>query len=285
MTRLARTILATTTALTAALSIAATATAQLNLGVPEELKGVDIIEHLNEPLPLDTRFIDDAGNPVTLRDYFRGERPVLLQLGYNKCPMLCNLVLNGAFDGLKGDDWMPGKEFEVLSVSIDPTETAALAKAKKESYLAEFDRPGAGQGVHFLTGSELMSKSVADAVGFQFRRQENGDYAHAAVLVLVTPEGRISRYMYGTKFEPTDLRMGLLEASEGKIGTTLDRFILWCHIYDADARGYVLQARRVMSIGGAITVLVLAGGLGIFWSAEVRKKKQSASAATAAAAN
>jgi protein SCO1/2 len=245
MTRLARTILATTTALTAALSIAATATAQLNLGVPEELKGVDIIEHLNEPLPLDTRFIDDAGNPVTLRDYFRGERPVLLQLGYNKCPMLCNLVLNGAFDGLKGVDWMPGKEFEVLSVAIDPTETAALAKAKKESYLAEFDRPGAGQGVHFLTGSELMSKSVADAVGFQFRRQENGDYAHAAVLVLVTPEGRISRYMYGTKFEPTDLRMGLLEASEGKIGTTLDRFILWCHIYDADARGYVLQARRV----------------------------------------
>jgi protein SCO1/2 len=285
MTRLARTILATTTALSAALSIAATATAQLNLGVPEELKGVDIIEHLNEPLPLDTRFTDDAGNQVTLRDYFRGERPVLLQLGYNKCPMLCNLVLNGAFDGLKGVDWMPGKEFEVLSVSIDPTETAALAKAKKESYLAEFDRPGAGQGVHFLTGSELMSKSVADAVGFQFRRQENGDYAHAAVLVLVTPEGRISRYMYGTKFEPTDLRMGLLEASEGRIGTTLDRFILWCHIYDADARGYVLQARRVMSIGGAITVLVLAGGLGIFWSAEVRKKKQSASAATAAAAN
>ncbi len=285
MTRTAATILATTTALAASLSAATDAVAQLNLGVPEELKGVDIVEHLNEPLPLDTRFTDDAGNQVVLRDYFRGERPVLLQLGYNKCPMLCNLVLNGAFDGLKGVDWMPGKEFEVLSVSIDPTETAALAKAKKESYLAEFDRPGAGQGVHFLTGSELMSKSVADAVGFQFRRQENGDYAHAAVLVLVTPEGRISRYMYGTKFEPADLRMGLLEASEGRIGTTLDRFILWCHIYDADARGYVLQARRVMSIGGAITVLVLAGGLGIFWSAEVRKKKQSATAANAAAAN
>jgi protein SCO1/2 len=285
MTRTAATILATTTALAASLSSATDAVAQLNLGVPEELKGVDIVEHLNEPLPLDTRFTDDAGNQVVLRDYFKGERPVLLQLGYNKCPMLCNLVLNGAFDGLKGVDWMPGKEFEVLSVSIDPTETAALAKAKKESYLAEFDRPGAGQGVHFLTGSELMSKSVADAVGFQFRRQENGDYAHAAVLVLVTPEGRISRYMYGTKFEPADLRMGLLEASEGRIGTTLDRFILWCHIYDADARGYVLQARRVMSIGGAITVLVLAGGLGIFWSAEVRKKKQSATAANAAAAN
>jgi protein SCO1/2 len=130
MTRTAATILATTTALAASLSSATDAVAQLNLGVPEELKGVDIVEHLNEPLPLDTRFTDDAGNQVVLRDYFKGERPVLLQLGYNKCPMLCNLVLNGAFDGLKGVDWMPGKEFEVLSVSIDPTETAALAKAK-----------------------------------------------------------------------------------------------------------------------------------------------------------
>ena len=285
MHRLRHAILAPLAAVAAALCVAGAARAQLNLGVPEELKGIDVIEHLNEPLPLDTRFTDDAGRQVTLRDYFKGERPVLLQLGYNKCPMLCNLVLNGAFDGLKGVDWMPGKEFEVVSVSVDPTETPELAKAKKESYLAEFERPGAGQGVHFLVGSEIMSKSVADAVGFTFRRQDNGDYAHAAVIMLVTPEGRISRYMYGTKFEPTDLRMGLLEASQGRIGTTLDRFILWCHIYDANARGYVLQARRAMSIGGAVTILVLAGGLGAFWYAEVRKKKQSATVANAAAAN
>ena len=279
-----RTILSTIAATAALLSVGARAQAQLNLDVPEEVKGIDVLEHLDGPLPLDTRFTDDAGNPVTLRDYFKGERPVLLQLGYNKCPMLCNLVLNGAFDGLKGVDWLPGKEFQVVSISVDPTETAALAKAKKESYLAEFERPGANLGVHFLTGSELMSKSVADAVGFAYRRQDNGDYAHAAVLVLCTPDGRVSRYMYGTKFEPADLRMGLLEASEGKIGTTLDRFILWCHIYDANARGYVLQARRVMSIGGLVTVLVLAGGLAVFWRAEL-KKKQGASAANAAAAN
>ena len=276
--------LRTIAAAAAALSVASLASAQLNLGVPEELKGIDVIEHLNEPLPLDARFTSDAGESVALRDYFKGDKPVLLQLGYNKCPMLCNLVLNGAFDGLKGVDWLPGKEFQVVSISVDPTETAALAKAKKESYLAEFERPGANLGVHFLTGSELMSKSVADAVGFAYRRQENGDYAHAAVLVLCTPDGRVSRYMYGTKFEPADLRMGLLEASEGKIGTTLDRFILWCHIYDANARGYVLQARRVMSIGGLVTVLVLAGGLAVFWRAEL-KKKQGASAANAAAAN
>ncbi|MEY2981318.1 MAG: hypothetical protein RL562_1545 [Planctomycetota bacterium] len=252
---------------------AGTATAQLNLGVPEELKGIDIVENLDGSLPLDTVFTDDAGREVRLGDYFKGERPVLLQLGYNKCPMLCNLVLNGVFDGLQGVDWMPGKEFEVVAISIDPTETAMLAKAKKEAYLAEFDRPGAGLGVHFLTGAEIMSRLVADTVGFTFRRQDDGDYAHAAAIYLITPDGRISRYMYGTRFEAADLRMGLLEASEGRIGSTLDKFILWCHIYDPDARGYVLQARRVMSIGGLATLLVLGGGLAAFWRMEIRRKK------------
>lgn len=252
-----------------------TAHAQLNLGVPEELKGVDIIENLDAQLPLDARFTDDAGRQVSLRDYFDGKRPVLLQLGYNRCPMLCSLVLNGAFDGLKGVDWTPGNEFEMVSVSIDPTETATLAKAKKEAYLADFDRAGAAPGVHFLTGTEVMSKAVADAVGFQFKRQPDGEYAHAAAIFLIKPDGKISRYMYGAKFEPKDLRMGLLEASQGRIGTTLDRFILWCHIYDPDARGYVLQARKVMTIGGAVTLVALAGGLGAFWRAELRKKNES----------
>jgi protein SCO1 len=255
--------------------------AQINV-TPKELEGVDIVEKLDNPVPLQARFLDDAGNPVVLGQYFTGKKPVLLQLGYNKCPMLCNLVLNGAFDGLKGVDWNPGEEFEVLSVSIDPTETPMLAKAKKESYLAEFERPGAGKGIHFLTGDELMSKAVADSVGFKFRLQENGDYSHAAVLILLTPEGKVSRYMYGTKFEPKDLRFGLLEASQGRIGSTLDRFILWCHMYDPSARGYVLQARRVMSLGGAVTLVVLAVGLGLFWRAELRKKKDAVTDVTAA---
>ncbi|MFM7050587.1 MAG: SCO family protein [Planctomycetota bacterium] len=272
----ARTILrnARTALAAAALSVCAGAAhAQLNLGIPEELKGIDIHENPNASLPLDTRFTDDQGREVALGDYFTGKRPVLLQLGFNKCPMLCNLVLNGLFDGLKGVDWAPGEEFEVLSISIDPTEGAGLAKAKKESYLAEFDRPGASRGVHFLTGPELSSRAVADTVGFTYRKQDNGDFAHAAAIFLITPDGRISRYMYGTKFEPADLRMGLIEAGEGRIGTTLEKFILWCHIYDPNARGYVLQARRVMSIGGLVTVLVLAGGLLAFWRADLRKKK------------
>ena len=258
----------------ASLCVTSTAHAQLNLGVPEELKGVDIIENLDAQLPLDARFVDDAGRQVSLRDYFDGKRPVLLQLGYNRCPMLCSLVLNGTFDGLKGVDWTPGNEFELVSISIDPTETAMLAKAKKESYLADFDRAGAAPGVHFLTGTEVMSKAVADAVGFQFKRQPDGEYAHAAAIFLIKPDGKISRYMYGAKFEPKDLRMGLLEASQGRIGTTLDRFILWCHIYDPDARGYVLQARKVMTIGGAVTLVALGLGLGAFWRTELRKKRE-----------
>ena len=252
------------------------ASAQLNLDVPEELKGVDIVEKLDAQIPLDARFTDENGRQVSLRDYFDGKRPVLLQLGYNRCPMLCSLVLNGMFDGLKGVDWTPGNEFEVVSISIDPTETAMLAKAKKEAYLADFDRAGAGPGVHFLTGTEVMSKAVADSVGFQFKRQPDGEYAHAAALFLVKPDGKVSRYLYGAKFAPADLRFGLLEASQGRIGTTLDRFILWCHIYDADAGSYVLQARKVMTIAGAVTLVVLAGGLAMFWRSEFLKKKNAA---------
>jgi protein SCO1/2 len=251
------------------------ASAQLNLGVPEELKGVDIIEKLDAQLPLDARFTNDAGEQVSLRDYFKGDKPVLLQIGYNRCPMLCSLVLNGTFDALKGVDWTPGDQFEVVSVSIDPAEAATLAKAKKEAYLADFDRPGASKGVHFLTGTEIMSKSVADAVGFGYTRQPDGEYAHAAAIFLVKPDGKVSRYMYGAKFDPKDLRMALLEASQGRIGSTLDRFILWCHVYDPDARGYVLQARKVMSLGGLLTVLVLAGGLTAFWRVEFSRKKKT----------
>jgi protein SCO1/2 len=284
MTNPLHSLFTTLRAATAAAAIALpglVATGQVNIA-PKELEGIDVLEKLDNSLPLEARFLDDSGRAVTLGQYFTGKKPVLLQIGYNKCPMLCNLVLNGAFDGLKGVDWNPGKEYEVISVSVDPTEAPALAKAKKESYLAEFERPGAGIGVHFLTGDELMSKAVADSVGFQFRRQENGDYSHAAVLILVKPDGKVSRYMYGTKFEPKDLRFALLEASEGRIGSTLDKFILWCHMYDPSARGYVLQARRVMSLGGAVTLVVLAAGLGLFWRAELKKKKDAATDVAAA---
>lgn len=244
---------------------------QLNREVPPELQGVDIDEKLDARLPLEATFTDEEGRTVRLADYFNRERPVVLQLGYLRCPMLCNLVLNGAIEGLKGLDWSAGREFDLVSISINPREGHELARVKRDGYVLEYNRPGATAGFHFLTGPESSSHAVADAVGFRFR-EENGDYAHAAAIFLITPDGRVSRYLYGAKFSPRDLRFGLLEASEGRIGSTLDRFILWCHVYDPDARGYVLFALRLMQLGGAVTLVVLAVGLSILWRQEAKRR-------------
>jgi protein SCO1/2 len=268
----------------------ASASAQMPASqVPAELQGVDIIEKLDARLPLDLPFVDEDGKAVTLGDYFertggpsRNGRPIILQLGYFKCPMLCGLVLNGAMDGLKGVDWSAGETFDLIAVSINPRETPQLAKVKREGYLLDYNRPSAEKGFHFLTGPESSSHALADAVGFKFREQENGDYSHAAAIFVITPDGRISRYLYGTKFEPKDIRFAMLEASEGRIGSTLDRFILWCHIYDPNARGYVLVAMRLMQIGGALTVLILGGGLAWFFAVEARRRRAEREAAAAA---
>lgn len=268
----------TTLAAFAAALVTATASAQLNREVPSELNGVDIVEKPNTKLPLDLPFKDEEGKDVTLADFFKPgpdgtQRPVILQLGYLKCPMLCNLVLNGGIEGLKGIEWSAGKTFQLVSVSINPTETHQLAKVKKDGYLLEYNRPGADAGFHFLTGPASSSHTLAEAVGFGFRDQGQGDFSHAAALFVITPDGRVSRYLYGTQFEPSDLRFALLEASEGKIGTTLDRFILWCHMYDPQAKGYVVSAQRMMKLGGAATLVVLAAGLGWLWRGESRRRR------------
>lgn len=272
------TSLAAMTMVIGASSLASVASAQLNRDVPVELRGVDIIEKPDAKLPLDLPFTDEEGNSVTLGDYFKPaadgtKRPVILQLGYLKCPMLCNLVLNGAIDALHDVDWNAGETFQLVSVSINPAETHQLAKLKRDGYVLEYNRPGAVHGFHFLTGPATSSHTLADAVGFGFRDQGGGEFSHAAALFVITPDGRVSRYLYGTKFEPRDLRFALLEASEGKIGTTLDRFILWCHMYDPEAKGYVLFARRLMQLGGAVTLATLALGLGWFWLGEVRRRR------------
>ena len=277
-----RPILAALVGVVAGAVPAATSLGQGLNDVPAELQGVDIIEHLDASIPLDLTFTDDTGKEVKLGDYFHKDRPVMLQLGYLRCPMLCNLVLNGAIDGLKQVDWNAGEEFELVSVSINPRETHDLAKVKKEGYLIEYGRPKSANGFHFLTGPESSSHTLADAVGFKFREQSNGDYAHAAAIFLITPDVRVSRYLYGTKFSPKDLRFGLLEASEGKIGSTLDRFILWCHVYDPNAKGYVLMAMRIMQLGGVATLLVLGGGLAILWRQEVKRRRNAGQGAPSA---
>lgn len=242
--------------------------------VPDELVGVDIIERLNETLPLDVPFVDDAGRDVTLRSYFNGTRPVILQIGYLKCPMLCNLVLNELVNGLKDVDLSAGREFDVVSVSVNPIETHELAEVKKRGYLLEYGRVASENGWHFLTGPESSSRAVADATGFGFRYDpDTGEYAHAAAVILCTPDGRISRYLYGVRYEPNNLRLGLIEASEGRIGSTLDRIILWCHVYDPDAKGYVVFALRLMKLGGLVTLVVLFGGLSWLWIREAQRRR------------
>jgi len=233
--------------------------------VPELMK-IDIIEHLGDTLPLNLDFTDDQGRSVRLADYFGKDRPVLLTLGYFECPMLCNLVFNGVSDGIKELGWTPGEKFEVISVSIDHTETPALARAKKENYIKALERPGAAQGWHFLVGDKTQSEKLAEAIGFKYYYvSERDEFAHAAAAYVISPNGVISRYLYGIKYSARDLKLGLLEASEGKIGSTIDRIILYCFHYDPEAKSYVLFAQNVMKLGGLATLVMMGLLLGSMW--------------------
>ena len=263
-------------AISAIMLMAQPGLAQFDAEPPPELVGVDIIEHLDEHVPLDLEFIDDHGKQVTLSDYFHTDKPVILQMGYFRCPMLCDLVLNELMDTLKELDWSAGDKFDVISVSINPEETHELASVKKKAYLLDYNRDGASRGFHFLTGDADDSAQLAEAVGFQYRKQPDGEYAHASALFILTPDGRISRYLYGVRFEPKNMRFALLESSEGKIGSTLDRFILWCHIYDPDANSYVVFALRLMQIGGVVTLLFLGATITILLLKEKGRRNREA---------
>ena len=240
---------------------------------PQELQGIDVIEHPGEKIPLDLTFIDDHGKIVTLGDYFNQGKPVIFTLSYYECPMLCTLVLNGLSDGIRGLGWPPGDKFQVFTVSIDPKETAQLAADKKKTYLGNLSLPMKDDGWAFLVGEESQSKALADAVGFKyFYDEKNKQYAHPAAAFVLTEDGRISRYLYGIEFKPRDLKLALLEASEGNVGSTIDRIILYCYHYDPESGGYVVFAANVMKLGGGFTLLSLVVFLGIMWMTERRKK-------------
>jgi protein SCO1/2 len=286
MMRIARSILASLAASVAT----ATLCAQVSVGggyVPSaptadaipELEGVTIIDKLDSQLPLSATFRDDHGNSVTLRDVLPKDRPAILQIGYMKCPMLCSLVMNALVRGIQDMDWTVGQQYDIIALSVNPKEGPALAEGKKAGYVAEYGRPQSAAGWHFLTGEESSIRSVTDAVGFEYRMQENGEYSHAAGIFILTPDGRLSRVLYGVKYDSANVRMALLEASQGKVGTTLDRIILWCHIYDAQAGGYVVMAMRVMQLGGVLTLAVLGGGLGWFWWREAQARRLAPPAA------
>jgi len=185
--------------------------------------------------------------------------------------MLCTMVINGMLNGLKGVAYTIGTEFEVVTISIDQRDTPVIAAAKKANYLKAYGRVEAENGWHFLTGTEENVRRLAQAVGFQYRWDERQqEFAHPAVLFLLTPEAKVSRYLYGILFDSHDLRLGLLEASEGKIGSTLEQFILFCYHYDPVGKKYALYATNVMKLGGALTVAILGTWLAILWRRERR---------------
>ncbi|HZN54613.1 MAG TPA: SCO family protein [Candidatus Polarisedimenticolaceae bacterium] len=237
--------------------------------VPRALAGVGVEEKLDARLPLALPFTDEAGRETTLGAYLRAGRPLVLTLNYYRCPMLCTLELNGLVEALRGLEWTPGEEFSVATVSIDPRETATLALEKRRSYLEDLGRPGAEAGWHFLTGPAASIDALTRAVGFAYRYDEGADqYGHAAAIVVVTPDGRVSRYLYGVRFDPRTLSLSLVEASRGAIGSAWDRFIIYCYHYDPARGSYALAALRVMRAAGALTVLVLGTIVGGFWLRE-----------------
>lgn len=262
--------------LVAAVAGSAPVTAQVMLDSTAELSKIDIIEHLGDTIPLDLTFVNDAGDSVQLGEYFESGGPVLLILGYYRCPMLCNLVWNGLVAGVDKLEWTPGEEFRMLTVSINPEETPELALAKKVSYLASFSREIDESGWDFLVGAQSQSKALADAVGFKFfYDEERQEYAHPAAVFVLTEDGMISRYLYGIGFSKTDLKLSLLEASRGKAVSTINRLILYCFHYDPDARGYVVVASNVMRLGGGVALAALVLFMGMLWYGERWRKRKA----------
>ncbi len=234
------------------------------------LENVGIDQRLGEQLPLDLTFRDESGADVRLGDYF-GKRPVVLTLVYYSCPMLCNQVLNGLTSALDVISFDIGKEFEVVTVSFDPRETAELARNKKETYIQWYKRPGASGGWHFLTGDKASIDKLTEAAGFHYKFDPaTNQFVHATGIMLATPEGKLARYFYGIEYAPKDLRLGLIEASEKRIGNPVDRLLLYCFHYDPSAGKYSAVAMNILRLAGVAT---LAGLVATLWL--LRRKRAS----------
>ncbi len=243
----------------------------------DEMEGVGVTEHLNEKIPLDLPFVDENGRTVKLADYVNGSKPVILTLNYYSSPMLCTLQLNGLVDALKNLNLIPGRDFEMVTISINPRETPNLARLKKNEYVKSY-RPEAARGWHFLVGKQPEIDAISTATGFEYKYDEKSkEYIHVAATMILTPDGKISRYLYGVFFEPKDpqtLRLSLLEAAEGKIGTKLDQVLLFCYHYDPKAGSYSLAAFNLMRIAGILTVIILLSVLVPLWIRDYRKSRQ-----------
>ncbi|HKY31573.1 MAG TPA: SCO family protein, partial [Candidatus Polarisedimenticolia bacterium] len=239
-------------------------------GLPPQLEDVGIDQRLGETLPLDAALRDEQGREVRLGDFF-GEDPVLLVFAYYRCPMLCTLVLNGVVRAARALEFEAGREYRIVTISIDPSETPDLARAKKEETVRAYGRSGAAAGWSFLTGDAEAVRAVTAAAGFRYARDEQtGEWAHASGIILATPEGRLSHYFYGVEYAPRDLRLGLVEASRRAIGDTVDTLLLFCFHYDPATGKYGLAILSLLRAAGAATALGLAGFIALMLRRERR---------------
>jgi len=240
--------------------------------LPPGLRDVGLDQKLNAQAPLYLEFRDEDGHQAPLSQFF-GRKPMILALVYYQCPMLCTQILNGLVRSLRGMSLESGRDFEVVSVSIDPTETPKLAKRKRDEYLRRYTKSATGW--HFLTGSEAQIKGLARAVGFRYAYDpRTRQFAHASAIMVLTPEGRLSRYFYGIEYAPRDLRLGLVEASQNKIGTPVDQLLLFCYHYDPKTGKYSAVVMNIVRLGAALTLAGLAALLFVLWRHELRRRTQ-----------
>jgi len=239
-------------------TLAVGAAAQDNAAItPPQLRGVGIDQRLNNQVPLGLRFRDETGQSVTLGSYF-GKKPVILSLVYYTCPMLCTMAENGLLNALRDVKFNIGEQYEVVTVSIDPTETPEMAMGKKAVYVGLYGRPGSKQGWHFLVGDEPSIRALAQAVGFHYNYiPETKQFAHATGIIVLTPQGKVSRYFYGILYPSRDIRLALVEASNEKIGNPVDAVLLYCCQYDPTTGKYSIIVSRVLRIAGVITLLCM----------------------------
>jgi protein SCO1 len=239
--------------------------------LPAALQGVGIDQKLDQQVPLNLVFRDEAGRTVPLATFFHG-KPVLLALVYYRCPMLCTQILSGVVSSLKVVSFNPGRDFEVVSVSFDPKDTFETAAAKKENYLRRYGRPNTANGFHFLTGDQANIKALTDAVGFHYKYDPiTQQFAHASGIMILTPEGHLSRYFYGVEYAPRDVRLGLVEASNNKIGTPVDEALLFCFHYDPSTGKYGAIAVNLLRAAGGAFALICGGFLLIAWRRDAHR--------------
>lgn len=253
--------------------------AQRNKSKPQRLQEVGIEEQLGTAIPADITFTNSKGERITTGDIFSDDKPVIINPVYFECPMLCSMVLNGLLKGAKSLAWKPGNEYNIITFSIDPSEGTDLARTNKTNYLDNLDKKGAEDGWYFLTGDSTNIKRLADAIGFTFEYDKEKDqYAHSAGITFASPERTISRYLYGIEYNTLNLRNALYDSSNGKIGSALDKVVMYCYQYDATSRSYTPVAWNIMKLGGLATFLFLTIFLGLFWLKERRKQSPTITA-------